>query len=236
MAFQVRCESCSQVVNVEDVNLDRMLARCRHCNHLFDCSHQVGKGKEASAASPKPEVGQPQGVSRQQQGAKVVLSWGWFHPAVLFLTFFCIAWDSFLFFWYRVALSMPKAPWIMLVFPIGHVFVGVTLTYGVLCSFFNRTRVQFDRSQVEISHGPLPSPGHNQLCLDSADLDQVFVVEQRRSKGSRSYEVCALLKNGSRVKLLGSLQQLERALYLEQQLESYLGIRDRAVAGEFRHN
>jgi hypothetical protein len=42
-------------------------------------------------------------------------SWRWFTPSVIFLVFFCIAWDSFLIFWYSMAFNSKHVPWIAVV-------------------------------------------------------------------------------------------------------------------------
>ena len=169
-------------------------------------------------------------VSRQ--GSRLSIQRRWFGLHLLFLLFFCIAWDGFLIFWYSIALTQENVPWIMVVFPVGHLAVGVGLTYYVVAGFMNRTEIACDGSTLSVRHFPLPWPGA--LTLRCADAEQFFTVEHIGSEGSRSYEVCAVLRDGRKVEVLGSLTNPGEALFLEQTLESYLGLENRAVAGEYR--
>lgn len=181
----------------------------------------------------------PAGISVEDDGASLRLVRRWFSLKLIPLLFFCIAWDAFLVFWYSLALAPSTSmngggvPWIMIVFPIAHVAVGVGLTYSTLAGFLNRTQVRLEPGRLSIRHGPLPWLG-NQV-LDSSELDQVF-CRRRDSTGRHgtnvTYEVRAIMKGGKLIKLLSGLEDEDQALYLEQQIERRLGIADRAVPGE----
>ena len=232
MSIEVKCEKCGGRVAAEDVNLDRLVARCRSCNTLFDCSSQLpvsGAGRSLESVE-RGEVPCPANLVRESRGSELLLRYSWFNAGIVFLTFFCIAWDGFLIFWYGIALSQPHIPWIMVLFPICHVAVGVGLTYTVLCGYLNKTEIQVNRNQLRVRHYPLPWPG--QLSLPTHDVEQLFSVEIRGNKGARSYQVCALLRGGRKVMFLRSTGSSDRALYVEQQIESFLGIKDRPVGGE----
>ena len=54
MSVEIKCRSCKASVQVENVNLDRMLAKCTACNSVFDISTQV-----PHAAAPYPAGGAP---------------------------------------------------------------------------------------------------------------------------------------------------------------------------------
>ncbi len=160
-----------------------------------------------------------------------MLERSWFSPSLIFMAFFCVVWDSFLVFWYSMALRA-GAPWIMVVFPIAHLAVGVGLTYSTLCGFVNRTRIAVEGGRLSIGHGPLPWRGNR--VLETQALDQLFCEEKIGSKGSKSYVLSALLKGGEKVVLLKSLPEADQALYIEALLEDRLGIVDVPVAGEFK--
>ena len=169
----------------------------------------------------------------QSRGFEV--SWRWFRPRYIFLAFFCVAWDSFLLTWYGAAFAMEDSPLIMLIFPLAHVAVGVGLTYFVLAGFFNRSRVSVRQGSLRVAHGPVPWPGKLEIPVGS--LQQLYCKEKvSRSKNGTQYRyvVHAVLKNGRQRKLLSGLDQLDQALWLEQELEASLGIRDRAVPGEIQ--
>ncbi len=73
------------------------------------------------------------------------------------------------------------------------------------------------------------------MLLPAKDLNQLFCKEKvRRSKNGThtTLEVHALLSGGKRRKLLVLLEDIDQALFLEQEIEAHRGIRDRPVDGE----
>src|SRR5258706_3290578 len=151
------CPKCGRPIPVEDVNLATGLARCRACNNLFNASASL---PPPPAARPAPVAAPILPVSRRlhiNEFAGVLrIHWRWFAASYIFLAFFCVAWDSFLIFWYSIAFGHDGAPWIMKIFPIGHVAVGVGITYATLCGFLNTTTVTAGQDALTVSHGPLP--------------------------------------------------------------------------------
>lgn len=39
--MQIACESCGAVVPAESIDLQRNLAKCTACNHVFNCQGQL---------------------------------------------------------------------------------------------------------------------------------------------------------------------------------------------------
>lgn len=126
---------------------------------------------------------------------------------------------------------------IFFVFPMAHVAVGVGLTYFVLAGFLNSTVVRVVDGMLSVRHGPLPWRGN--LDLSSDEIDQIYCQNKlstsRNDDGhtstSMTFEVHAVVA-GQKRKLLGGLREADHALFLEQTLERFLKIRDRAVPGE----
>ena len=140
---------------------------------------------------------------------------------------FAIAWNGFLINWYRMTGSIP-----MLMF--GHVAAGVAVGYLALANLFNTTRIDVDARTVKIRHFPLP--WYPAPTLEANDIEQIYVVEKfsEDKHGNRNfhYNVNAVLRDNSKKKLLTKLPSVDHGLYLEQEFETFLGIRDRQVAGE----
>jgi hypothetical protein len=110
----------------------------------------------------------PEGLDILQDGDAVVIRRSWFSHIVWFLVFFCIAWDSFLIFWYRMALfGSDQGPssfhLIAILFPIGHVAVGLGLTYFVFCLFLNQTDAILRPDTLAIQTHPLPWRGNQTI-------------------------------------------------------------------------
>lgn len=229
----VFCPHCGQQVDADDLNIDTAIARCRPCNAVFSFAEALQHESTERQPPPRREpVAPPPNIREEAWGDTRRFTWRWFRASYLGLLMFCVAWDSFLVFWYTIAFTQ-KAPWIMVVFPLLHVAVGVGLTYTTVCGLFNRTTVEVTSSRITVRHAPLPWPGNHTLAAD--DIDQLYchrALWQRQNQQGR-FELVALLRNHRRVKLISGLDEPEYALYLEQQIEAMLGITPRSVRGEF---
>ena len=176
----------------------------------------------------------PGNVTVNDHGTGVTLSYRWYSPKFIFLIFFCIFWDGFLFVWYRQALS-DNAPILMILFPLLHVAVGVGLTYYTVAGFLNKTIVEVTREGVAISHVPLPWLGNKTIPV--SELTQLY-REEVVSQGNRStrvrYQLSAITRENKKIKLLTGIDTADVALFLEQEIEKWLAIRDTKVSGEMQ--
>jgi predicted RNA-binding Zn-ribbon protein involved in translation (DUF1610 family) len=179
---------------------------------------------------PRPR---PREVLVEKSNQSLVLSWRWFSMKYIPMVFFCVAWDAFLCFWYSMAFKMEGTPWIMVVFPIAHVAVGIGLTYSTLAGFINRTTLRLDKQKFFVQYDPLPWTGEVKVPIN--ELNQLYCKENRSSTDSGThytYQLCALLKDGRKLDLVKNLESPDLAAYLEQEIETWLCITDREVAGE----
>lgn len=231
----ITCERCGAEIRADDVNLSIGVAKCGACGGVFDLGHRTAAAQGSADRPPRPTVPLPERFEVSSGDGELLIRWRWFKPSQHIATlFFCIAWDSFLFFWYSMALfGSKKAPWLMIVFPIAHVAVGVSLTYATIAGFLNRTWVRATRAGISIRHTPLPWKGNRDI--ERAALRQLYTSERvsqsRRGTSTSSYELRAVMRDGSTATLL-SLDTPEQALFLEQHLEKRLDIVDAPVAGE----
>lgn len=235
--MRVRCPNCAAEVPAADVELSTRLAKCRGCNEVFPLD------LPGVPAPPQPAVVVDEGVPPVPTGVRVTddgvtrqLEYRWFSPVAFFLVFFCIAWDSFLVFWYSMALGGGgnAGPFnlLMVVFPVAHVAVGLGLTYFTLCLFVNRTRIIVD-DRLRVQHGPLFWPGGVNVAVDQ--LSRLYcerVVSNTRRGVSVSFKLMAATADGRAVQLLSGLDGLPRAKFFERQLEAWLGLPPTAVPGE----
>lgn len=206
------------------------MAKCSSCAAVFGFADKV----PGAALPAKREVQMPRGYTLGTDGADLVIIRRWFSAKYIFLLFFCIFWDGFLFFWYSKAVS-GGAPLMAILFPLLHVGVGVYLTYMTLAGFLNRTRVSVNPAELRIKHYPLPWPGNR--VVQRTELEQLFCKERLSSSKNGVhyvYELQAVLNGGRRETLVSGLDKPEDALFLEQKIEGYLGIADRRVSGEMR--
>jgi hypothetical protein len=102
------------------------------------------------------------------------------------------------------------------------------MLYATLASFVNSTHITATREWLSVRHGPLPLK--DGLRLASADIRQLYCVEKPGK--SPSYEVRVLMEDGRRRQLIGPRASLDQVLFVEQEIERHLGIRDMVIANE----
>lgn len=227
--MKIVCPNCRVPVAAEDVNLGTGLAKCRTCNNVFrfDTDPELAP----SSARARPKVDRPRSVVVADANGALTVQYRWFSLKYVFLAFFCLFWDGFLIFWYAVAL--PSRNPVMILFPIIHVLAGIAITYATIAGFVNTTTLQIDGGRLRVSHHPLP--WGRPVELGASDVKQLF-CEEKISRGrngvSYTYDLNALLRNGTRKKVIAGLDTADLPLYLEQHCEEWMRITDQPVAGE----
>ncbi len=229
--MQVTCKQCGSEIPVENLNLDRMIAKCTECNAVFNFEDQM-EDTDREQPAEKPEVSMPKGFQVENRGQELIITRRWFGLMFIFLAFFCVIWDGFMVFWFGMAFS--EGSLMMAGFGTLHAAVGIGLTYYVLAGFFNKTVITVGGRNFTVKHRPLPFPGKE---LDPNDIEQLYCKEivNRRSSSSGgsstyfTYELHALTRDGKHQKVLKGLTEVEQILYVEQEIERFLGIKDRSV-------
>jgi len=246
--IELTCRSCGANLHADDVNMTAGVAKCRYCQAVFAFGSAVGNPGSAAAsdataaAAPaernRPEVDKPSGFAIEEDPYRFRITRRWLTWTIIPLALFAIVWDGFLVFWYSVGIkelqSGDQMAWVMLLFPVLHLAVGVAITYGVITTLVNSTTIDVNDRELAIKHGPLWFPGNK--TLPALDIQQLYCKQKiSRTKNGTSvrYEVHAVTNDGKDHKLLGGLNQQNHALYVEQQVERVLGLKDEAVAGEY---
>jgi hypothetical protein len=225
---RIHCPACKREIRARDIDIRSKIAKCDPCNSVFDCSNQLPSG---GANMTRETLSLPKGVTIDQVENGMQIIRRWFSPVILFLTFFCVFWDGFMIFWFYTSIS--QGAWMMAAFGTLHGLVGLGLTYFVIGGYINKTYITVSYDRLNVCHRPLPFPGNKTIARD--ELKQLYSKERisHTSNGtSVSYEVYALTHSGKKEKLLSGLTRSEEALFIEQEIEKYLGIRDETVPGE----
>lgn len=227
--MQLTCPSCRGTIPADDVHLPSGRAKCRACDAVF----RLAGGEDAALAPPPPRlrIPRPRGIEEMPAGQGVAYERRWFSFMFIFMIFFCAVWNGFLLFWYLTAWGAGMA--VMLLFPLLHVAVGLGITYYTICGFVNRTRVTLDRDRLTVRHGPLPWPGNRDVPISR--IRQLYTEQQVHSSRNGThltYRLSAVMDDGSSLKLLSGIDSAEVPRYLEQELESRMGIVNVPVAGE----
>ena len=229
--LQLSCKNCGELLKSENMNLDALIARCDSCGAVLQLNSDEMTGR--SQAGEKGPVALPDKISVDHDLEGLVIRRKWFSAVYIFFIFFALFWNGFMVFWHWIALSAGQ--YLMSAFGIIHTAIGIGLIYNIFAGFLNITEIRIAQGILSIQHKPLPWPGNK--SVQSNDIDQIYCKEHvRRNKGNYTYtyQVVVRLKSGIHEKLLKSLPKPEQALFIEQELEKYLEIRDEAVSGEFR--
>ena len=234
------CKACGANLDENRIQLDTGLGTCDHCRTITSFAKELGlRESSAEPVEPRSAILQPEDVHVEDTATHLRLSKRWYQPGLFFLFFFCIAWNAFLIGWYAIgsSASMPFGfKLIMMVFPIAHVAVGVGLTYKVLTGFLNRTVVEVLSHQLSLHHTPLPWKGNRTMA--TSEIKQLFCRKRRRSRNQQgvaafgNYDLVVVLHSGKQVILVKGENDLDHLLYLEQQIEKRLGIKDQAMRHE----
>jgi hypothetical protein len=164
----------------------------------------------------------PEGLKRETRMNSIVIGRGWRTGQLGFLLIFTIAWDSFLVFWYATAFSQKEIVWLSVVFPIGHIAVGIGLTYYCIASLFNVTELEISPQAVRVTTKPVP--WHKEMVYAPADIRDV-VWHERGSRGySTTFDVSVVTAANEEKRLIKSLPRYEQARFYVRELKSLLGL------------
>lgn len=232
--MKLDCPKCHSEILAENMNLDRMVAKCTQCHSVFSFAEQVGTVK-TQVKLPTP---QPDKVIVENLSSQLTLSWHWFNWQILLVTGFAVFWNGILFFGFGSAIFSGGVDFFAF-FPfilLPHFWVGLAMIYYVITGYVNKTTVIVDYGQLTVRHGPLPWWGNRRV--ETSHIVQLYSKEnrsnyRRNNVWSGNFEVHAILKQGKHQKLLSGLDSSEHALFVEQAIEDHLGIVDYPVRGEY---
>ena len=233
------CPRCNAPLDIEP---QQTRLECVYCGCAVEVVRRGRQDVELAERSPAPQdrvVPCPASVHIAEQGGGLVIWWRWFQPVLIFLVFFCLAWNAFLLVWYGMAVGFGGfAPWpvrlLMFVFPLAHVAVGVGLSYFTLAGLLNTTRITCDAGMLQVTHGPIPWKQPQPTLVD--DIDQIYVTQTaHNSDNGRSfgYTLNLLDRDGNKTELVKRLTDSDKALCVADRLRRHLNIEHRPVAGEF---
>ncbi|MEM9252850.1 MAG: hypothetical protein AAGB29_10925 [Planctomycetota bacterium] len=240
------CRVCGANLHADDVNTAMGIAKCRHCDAVFAFGAALGGGTSAEASGvavdrQRAEVERPSGFAIEEDAYRFRITQRWFTWTVFLLIGMAAFWNGivgFMVFQFGKEFLNGSRPLggmsvFMVLFFIPFVLIGLVMIYGVFTTFLNSTTIDVDDRELTIKSGPLPVPGNK--TLPSLDIKQLYCkrkVTRTKNGTSVTYQLRAVMNDGKEQKLLSNLRQQSHALYVEQQVERVLGIKDEAVAGE----
>lgn len=226
------CVECGSPVPASDININTTLAKCTNCNSIFDFEDEVKKWDRN-----RPEIFMPDGLEVLKLQSELDMQVSWLRTkskrGFSFLTFFTFVWNLIL---------LPVAFVAIMNGDIGtlmgmslHLIVGLGLIGHLASVFVNTTDIIVDKHHLEIKHRPIKLPFFKSHKIPSKDIKQLYVTKyvSSRTNGNPNYAygLYAILHSGRKVAILKGMNR-ETQLYIEQEIENYLEIKDQRVSGE----
>jgi hypothetical protein len=189
----------------------------------------------------KVEIGLPDKMEMRYEGSYFELVSKWFGWQTVVNTIGVAVWGYFVFTDFiniRDFTNIDRIEFTpFFFFQLIFVVVGIGASYYALAGWFNRTHILVSHGEIVVRIRPLPFFGNK--TLSAPDIKQLYAKEKISSSGEGgrrvTYEVHAITHSERNVKLVRGLNSREQALYIEQEIEKYLGIQDAPVRGELEY-
>jgi hypothetical protein len=220
----LNCPNCGAEIPTANINIQKTLALCDRCGHVFDFGDSIPARK-----AKQRKVRQPERLAVREEEHRLELAYQRvfdfnekFGLGVLSLLTIVLAFFSVM------AARDPTAPPAV---PVLFAALALTFAYIAAMSLFNTTRIVVDEEAVMVDRGPLRFPINDNKTVDLDEVTDVFCEETETSKSratlDRYYRVCVRFADGNRVALLKSLPE-DYAFYIAQSLVECLPPSDEA--------
>src|SRR3954467_14231045 len=107
--MKMYCPQCGQRITAEQISLASSTAVCPSCDNVFGFAPVLQEDRLRQSSSPtlaqSQIVPRPARMHVEDWAGFLTIRWRWFRSSIVFLTLFCIGWDSFLVFWYKAAFA-----------------------------------------------------------------------------------------------------------------------------------
>lgn len=108
--------------------------------------------RESRLTSVTKPVGSKVRVTNTRQMLEILIPPRGFHPGLIFIIPFAIAWNSFLVMWYGIAFAnWNSGGWFAALFTIFHLGVGLGLIWYILFTLLGKVRLRITQSEITLS-------------------------------------------------------------------------------------
>ncbi len=216
---KVHCPSCSEVVGVENITLEKSLAKCSGCEVIFSIEKEVASLK--AKTTMKQEIFRPEGIDMFFYKDDLEIS---IEPHIGVIDAFCgflfpfvTAFSIFVYFDKGISIYIP------LLLTVGSIF----FLYRILNNHKNKTYIDVNDHSLTLKHRPKNLKKDKRFLVE--DIDQVYLKKAADQPGYFTLHLIVNGPNGQQHQKLLTVNSISKAKYLEQEIEKYLGIEDRKV-------
>ena len=225
------CPKCNHFISGKDINIEKTIARCNHCDHVFGFEH------DSATNSLKPSQIIPEGIEMLKLRSELDIRLKWVDTTSKagrwFLTLFAGFWNLMLLPFVIVILA--TGSWGILLFLSAHLFVGLGLLWHLGTIYLNNTSIIVSKRKLRVRNFPLKHFLWKNKDLDPDHITQLYVTKyvQSTTNGNPNYAYAlyAIMQSGEKVSLLRGMTR-EAQVFIEREIEDYLGIKNRKVPEE----
>lgn len=221
------CNLCQTTIPEADLNMESGLAHCPNCHAVFNFTSVFTAEKPDAQTMDAPE-----GLTSTQdtEGLHLIYRWRKGHLSVQVLSVALV--NALVIWWLADAFRQQRVD--QAAVGLAFLVVGIWAIGSLFLTLFNRTHIRITINQLMVRQGLLSPAGRR--AMPREQIKQVYVVQLKQGTGKHMhirYRVQAALYDYPDMVLVENLGDPRDALYIEQQVERYLSIRDVRVAGEF---
>ena len=230
---RLSCLCCQEPLCASTFDEAAGILVCRSCQTTFDLAKRISDSDEpsgetdgTSADDERAVAPTPLGWCQEITGDQWSVSHRWRETGpVAFISIFAIIWTV-------LTIILTSAAGLILVLsPFW--LIGVGSAFLTLKCLFNTTKVSVASGKLQVAITPFSFK--EALEIDVNKVKQIYLKRSDVTLKNKSVAVRALTTDNREIGLVDDVR-FEEGLWLEQELERHLSIRDRAVVGEFHPN
>jgi hypothetical protein len=132
---------------------------------------------------------------------------------------FAGVWDSFIIFFYMAMIRATRPPTLgFFLFPMGHVLVGIFVTWQALVKTLNHSRLTLDRTAFVVTQAPIWARGAR---FDASEIER-FELRETESRRAVTWSIRVLTRDGKATRLALPLDQRDHVGFVAGKLNAAL--------------
>ena len=225
------CPKCNHFISGIDLNIEKTIAKCSHCHHVFGFEHDSHSGQL------RPSQIMPEGVEVLKLRSELDIRLKWMNTTSkdgrTFLMLFAGFWNLMVLPFALFAVL--TGAWGILLFLSLHLLVGLGLLWHLATVYVNRTSISVTKNRLRVRTFPLKHFLWKSTDIETDAIRQLYVSKyvQSTSNGEPNfaYALYGIIEGGEKVCLVRGMNRATQ-IFVEKEIEDYLGIKNRKVAEE----
>ncbi len=217
---KLSCPSCGSGIPADDININDKIAKCGQCNAIFPFQKEI-----ESLLAPdvtKQEVIRPEGIDifRFRDSLELTVK----QPLTVLETI-VISLASALIF--PIMIGLVEG---MVVLAIGGILAALgIIAYSIIQHYRHKIYLTINQRFLTVKWKPRKHIKEKTYPVE--DIDQIYL--KSTSTGLAVIAIVNSLNGQKHIKIIPKVSSISKGKYLEQEIEKYLGIKDRRIPDEY---